>query len=1824
MNNLTEQVNAGDNGTEVSSTKEVSDYTQKLIDKTRRVQHSVLSLRESLESSNFSSYNFNSVNKVSVKDPIAYNQEKSFLTEGKKTRQYVGDGVFEEVDTNDKVGICNESLKKMIVELLSKPIDKKNFSKTPEYKAFFNYLLKDILGHEVSDVSVQFKKGPAYSFYTCLDTIMEACARGATASTGIFDGKDSGPKASQNKDTWPKTFIERNKTKIPNVISSIAGQSISGYILADTDEEREAGIVFGRYAIKKYSPSMLATIYGITFVDAKDGFLDPYYNRSLSKIILNEEITEEEEASRLKEYRQGLITEQSAEGAPLNSSVVPSKEEKDAILKQTNAQLGKKETEDIKETMSAYSDYPKNAYFRNMLVWFYKLLSDDRKSLLPDSFYLIGNINQTLIEAKANDDNWMQNMKQMFQRKGALGFGGLSNEINKLEKNSESSVVGSEQQEKLKNKRLQLEAMDAEATLEKELEKITKELEDEIPRIRLSLMNGLFLSLGALALNEFDTPIYSSIKTGDLGTYVDYIEKIKSSYISDEGLSTIDLEMRRMFQWIDYHFDTSSSYDKINLPYETDKYSFQGKNQRLYLRAAENPKIYLMHSFYDMVMNDMRGRMARAFPTYYLLLIDEGRDLGVWRLQDNFYDVSSITEFQVVKSRKIAADTAKITMTNLLGTFTTEDDDMRDEYQYTFKDMFNSVFSPKVYTDKEYQRYAEARDINRAKMKPGARVSLRMGYSADASKLPIVFNGSVAEVQAGDLMTIICQGDGVELANPAMFNSTDAKDVADLEYNDSLISGFLGAFENITTPRDILLNPLIAEGNWVHTVIKNWSKGRLYNSNPFGITHFGDKHYKVIFSNNGEPEQNIYEALSKPSWGSDVAMDSNDYSYALPSAPKIKVGIQGNTSYWDLMHTAASVSPDFITSIIPFQMRSSVFYGAPRYYCAYDYDKLPNDQVVEKRKPFQQYHIYTSYTDILNNGITASDKEMRTCAVGIYQKPGVVIGSKSASVGPLFLDIDIYPENQKMTTINCNFEYKHFDLPITIPIVDTAVDAFSAAGGYQTAWRATANGLRETVKDMYTGELIVIGDPTVKPYDKIYINDLYEDMQGICDVETVVHSFSVEAGFTTSITPDCVSAIDNKYEQVATATLKEMLFPFLATHGALCATSMIFAKTVRSMFFAAQHSLDLGVNATQTAVNSISKVMGKDNIAQFSIFSDKLSSKLGYAFGVTPDDLAIYKSVNKIKTSFGALGQKKVITSSTDFVKFIESLSGLDETFKGMDPSDLYKNLDSIKDGRLEFPGVGASKDVKIDAAKESAKEMMENYKTVYEKSMKNIEISKDDITAILKSAKAKLDLTTKSDELIKSIDILEKSNGIKYVSSMDDVAKELNALKAVAAHVGDVSTDSAAAKLVAKLSTNVFDEAAIGLKSFDKVSDTFKEVNAIGKGARSMKAVAASNLLWAAAEIVITKNATEFIERKMKNWQVLTVFPMMQNGLPLSAGLNGSKGSVFGSPSYNKTGWLEQQSINFFEYKGNGPIGTSLAFLRDIFITTDEMKKTVNGYKRDNGYGKTSSSSDVERQSEISKLLAQVAKSNISGFNAYRELYFDARVESTTSSEANLAHRKYQLVDITENELLNTKVVSDNLVPVANNNNLIAKLQEKGVFKFVGDEDVAMETNLSNVSSDKYVMLHAVEGSSNGLKVPCKKIVSRNSDNTGTTLPVFVLPYLRPEAELVLNMVVEKICEEIEPDYKSETCEFTNLHKSNIVLHNGVMINTNSWMNTGFGFMLEVKSYDKFSNIIDKILANDKRISEAGDSKYKLLNIQKDTKLGGNVYAFYVSPKKV
>jgi hypothetical protein len=497
--------------------------------------------------------------------------------------------------------------------------------------------------------------------------------------------------------------------------------------------------------------------------------------------------------------------------------------------------------------------------------------------------------------------------------------------------------------------------------------------------------------------------------------------------------------------------------------------------------------------------------------------------------------MSAISELTVTKSRKMPTDTCSFVMTNMFGSYANEyDQASRENYVdvYSFRDVFTSIFSPRTYIEKEAALERRKQNTEVTVLQPGVRIHIRMGYGSDAAGLPIVFNGKIAEIDVGDVVTVIGQGDGMELCNPLnALGDIDATNLIEAQQWCTAFKDIRGSLaRGGLSPRNLLSQILTAEhGGVFKNIARSLTGERWFSDNPFGIYHFGDKRFNDIFID-GEVTQNLYEVTDSTLLAGVNELYVNEHT--MNCSPTLNTTIQDKT-FWDLLTLAAYSGVGYIGAVRDFGLRSTVCLCKPNHYYAYAY-AIEDGKYIEKRKPFQQFHYYDSYTDIIYNSIKASEKNMKTNATGIWEGTDLIWGSEQKTCGPIYLDMNIYPEYQKSMTVDTGLVAAGnggIDIPfVTSKSEDWNLNANADKVNKTLAERITTNTLRESVMNMYTGEICVIGDPSVKPYDRISIVDMYEDMTGQMEVEGVVYSMNAATGFTTTIYPDLIVRMDDPHE----------------------------------------------------------------------------------------------------------------------------------------------------------------------------------------------------------------------------------------------------------------------------------------------------------------------------------------------------------------------------------------------------------------------------------------------------------------------------------------------------------------------------------------------------------------------------------------------------------------------------------------------------------------------------------------------------------------------
>jgi len=192
-------------------------------------------------------------------------------------------------------------------------------------------------------------------------------------------------------------------------------------------------------------------------------------------------------------------------------------------------------------------------------------------------------------------------------------------------------------------------------------------------------------------------------------------------------------------------------------------------------------------------------------------------------------------------------------------------------------------------------------------------------------------------------------------------------------------------------------------------------------------------------------------------------------------------------------------------------------------------------------KPFQNHWMIDSYRHIVSNNITADAEGMSNEVILTFPSSEPVMSdprigattvdamNDSVRTYRTVVDDDIKAEYRRINqTFQKNIDTNWYDeLGSFISVKrESGEDSFyrSPTGRlWIPSYIRVANTiLANHLAPMYTGEICILGNPGMKPWDVVYIQDDYNDMQGPIEIDTVIHKMSRREGFTTRIVPNAV------------------------------------------------------------------------------------------------------------------------------------------------------------------------------------------------------------------------------------------------------------------------------------------------------------------------------------------------------------------------------------------------------------------------------------------------------------------------------------------------------------------------------------------------------------------------------------------------------------------------------------------------------------------------------------------------------------------------------
>ena len=361
---------------------------------------------------------------------------------------------------------------------------------------------------------------------------------------------------------------------------------------------------------------------------------------------------------------------------------------------------------------------------------------------------------------------------------------------------------------------------------------------------------------------------------------------------------------------------------------------------------------------------DNGDSLAKAFPVMRLYLIEErGPNLLV---QDNFYGYHAIDSIDITLDKEDAG-LAVIRVADPFRILQGSSFDISGKSN----DLKNTVTMP---TDGVSDENLQ----DRVKLRQGRHIQIRGGYSSSAEHLDVIFNGRIAEVQFGDMVTIVAQGWKAEIAGKQVNfegHATNDNSVKDLVVRTILEANPKGFGQYFSGREFSNISKVIGDLSGAEQVMQSRLnlRGTYSNASSGGanLELAGFSLLKNIGSGVDMKLKNVW------------VPDKDPMRWAL-FKDAVKNGWQGTrwvvpmSSAWDVLQTATNYVWGYICQVVPFDSEATLFFGKPEslyYYTTGDKrvgqaTRMQQVQQHEKVKKFIvpaiRYHVYRNWDPVID------------------------------------------------------------------------------------------------------------------------------------------------------------------------------------------------------------------------------------------------------------------------------------------------------------------------------------------------------------------------------------------------------------------------------------------------------------------------------------------------------------------------------------------------------------------------------------------------------------------------------------------------------------------------------------------------------------------------------------------------------------------------------------------------------------------------------------------------------------------------------------------
>ena len=629
---------------------------------------------------------------------------------------------------------------------------------------------------------------------------------------------------------------------------------------------------------------------------------------------------------------------------------------------------------------------------------------------------------------------------------------------------------------------------------------------------------------------------------------------------------------------------------------------------------------------------DKTYSMRRSMPTFRLYVkendinsftdIDKDRlrkkgKRGIWRNFTEFYDLNAVADIRLVKTKDNPADLLVIRLVN------TREDIVNKSYQDLSSKLSRLGPNPQRTlpssgSTEGKEKKADLNQLDGVMLKEGSRIELRLGYEGNPNDLSVEFSGRISQIGGGDVVEIVCQGDGIELvqelkgvgvADEFTWSSNTQNIISEMLHNSPEVKSF-GTINAKTFLGDI---SFFWRGAGGRTVVENIFAPSLFSA----WSSFGSKSLKWTTRGLGFGALfgPIGAALGTLVGGAiGVGTGVKDAFFKFFKGSKFTIYEQ---TIWDVLQELTLRHPGIICDVIPFDRRSTIFFGYPDqmyFFRGPTYEEaiaMDGDDLETSVGNLVERNMQEVYSSKFGN-VGFSKNKAREIARQQRQAPPISFGlpdlpepDRGTGVETILSFMKQYRSYHMVTSehdiiengmmVNSDGVFNSIQIAHPVSSGDGNYDGSEGFSGYELTdeikgdddlnreyikrqtlvfhnahtdlddidlpERYAVGSLCKSLNNVYKGKIKILGRPEIKPHDVVFVYDTYNNIFGPVEVAAVIHTFSYQTGWVTDIIPHMIVTPTTSTAVVHINAIQRMVSSFYLNNLRLFYSGPIFKET---------------------------------------------------------------------------------------------------------------------------------------------------------------------------------------------------------------------------------------------------------------------------------------------------------------------------------------------------------------------------------------------------------------------------------------------------------------------------------------------------------------------------------------------------------------------------------------------------------------------------------------------------------------------------------------